>query len=154
MFGISNYIKDTDLTIEDIKFSLKMFKNLDVYSSGIIAPNPAELLLTARVEELFTNLKENYDYLIVDTAPVNMVTDTLLITKYADMFIYVARAGYLDKRLLQIPQNLYTDKRLPNMAMLINASDFKKSYGYGAYGAYGYGEVEPLPWWKTFFKKG
>ena len=152
--GVSNFIKDTELKADDIKISIKTFENLDVYSSGIIPPNPAELLLTARVEELFTNLKENYDYLIVDTAPVNMVTDTLLITKYADMFIYVARAGYLDKRLLQIPQNLYIDKRLPNMAMLINASDFKKSYGYGAYGAYGYGEVDIKPWWKTFFKKG
>lgn len=146
--GVTNYIKDNSLDILDLRFHIEGYKNLDIYSSGIIPPNPAELLLNQRVEEMFTTLKEEYDYIVVDTAPVNLVTDTLLVSKYADMFIYVARAGYLDKRLLSIPQNLYADKRLPNMAMLINASDYKKSYGYGAYGAYGYGESEVLPWWK------
>ncbi|WP_139956314.1 GumC family protein [Flavicella sediminum] len=150
--GITNYIKDENINVFDLKFNIPGYDNLDIYSSGIIPPNPAELLLNQRVEDLFAKLKEKYDYIVVDTAPVNLVTDTLLVSKYADLFIYVSRAGFLDKRLLAIPQNLYTDKRLPNMAMLINASDYKKSYGYGAYGAYGYGEVEKLPWWKTIFK--
>jgi Mrp family chromosome partitioning ATPase len=97
-------------------------------------------------------MKEIYDYIIVDTAPVNLVTDTLLISDRADLFIYVARANYLDKRLLATPQNLYQDRRLPNMAMLINGSDYKKGYGYGSYGAYGYGEVQKEAWWKTLLK--
>lgn len=150
--GVTNYIKDISLTIEDIKFNLDNHDNLDIYSSGVIPPNPAELLLHKRVDILFNGLKEKYDYLVVDTAPVNLVTDTLMISKYADMFVYVARADYLDKRLLNIPQNLYRDRRLPNMAMLINGSDYKKSYGYGSYGAYGYGEEVADPWWKTLFK--
>ncbi len=150
--GITNYIIDTSLSLEDIKFQLEKHDNLDIYSSGVIPPNPAELLLHDRVKGLFASLKEHYDYLVVDTAPVNLVTDTLMISTYADMFVYVARADYLDKRLLSIPQNLYTDKRLPNMVMLINGSDYKKSYGYGSYGAYGYGEEIPDPWWKTIFR--
>lgn len=149
--GVTNYIKDNSLKITDLKFNIEDFPNMDIYSSGIIPPNPAELLLNSRVDEMFETLKSTYDYIVVDTAPVNLVTDTLLVSKYADMFIYVARAGYLDKRLLAIPENLYADRRLPNMAMLINASDYKKSYGYGAYGAYGYGEADVLPWWKRIF---
>ena len=150
--GITNYIMDSSLDIVDLKVSLKGHSNLDIYSSGIIPPNPAELLMSPRVEDLFSALKETYDFIVVDTAPVNLVTDTLMIGKHADLFVYVARAGYLDKRLLAIPQNLYIEKRLPKMAMLINGSDYKKSYGYGAYGAYGYGESEPEPWWKKIFK--
>ena len=122
-------------------------------SSGVVPPNPAELLMTKRVENLFTIVKEEYDYIIVDTAPVNLVTDTLLIAKYADMFMYVARANYLDKRLLSIPQSLYKEKRLPNMAMILNDTDPKRSYGYG-YGGYGYGYViEEKPWYKKLFNK-
>ena len=150
--GITNYIMDSSLELEGLKVALEGHDNLDIYSSGVIPPNPAELLMNPRVEELFTKLKETYDFIVVDTAPVNLVTDTLMIGKYADLFVYVARAGYLDKRLLAIPQNLYVEKRLPKMAMLINGSDYKKSYGYGAYGAYGYGESEPKPWWKKIFK--
>jgi Mrp family chromosome partitioning ATPase len=143
---------DPALNISDLKVSLDGHDNLDIYSSGIIPPNPAELLMAPRVIELFSKLKETYDFIVVDTAPVNLVTDTLMISKYADLFVYVARADYLDKRLLAVPENLYKEKRLPNMAMLINGSDYKKGYGYGAYGAYGYGSSETTPWWKTIFK--
>jgi len=150
--GITNYIKDTTVELEDLKTTLKDHDKLDIYSSGIIPPNPAELLMHSRVQEMFEKLREEYDYLVVDTAPVNPVTDTLMISEYADMFVYVARAGVLDKRFLTIPQSLYKDKRLPNMAMLINGSDYKKGYGYGAYGAYGsygYGaSSEEKRWWK------
>lgn len=150
--GITNYIKDTTVELEDLKITLKDHDKLDIYSSGIIPPNPAELLMHSRVQEMFEKLREEYDYLVVDTAPVNLVTDTLMISEYADMFVYVARAGFLDKRFLTTPQSLYKDKRLPNMAMLINGSDYKKGYGYGAYGAYGsygYGaSSEEKRWWK------
>jgi Mrp family chromosome partitioning ATPase len=150
--GITNYILDDNLTIEDIKFSVKEHENVDFFASGIIPPNPAELLLHPRVDELFTKVKEAYDYVIVDTAPVNLVTDTLVLSHRADLFIYVVRANYLDKRLLAVPQNLYQEKRLPNIAMLINGSDHVKGYGYGAYGAYGYGQQVTKPWWKTIIK--
>ncbi|MGB2129459.1 MAG: polysaccharide biosynthesis tyrosine autokinase, partial [Flavicella sp.] len=150
--GVTNFIKDSKLTLDDMKFNLEGHPTLDVYSSGAIPPNPAELLLHSRVTELFDNLKSNYDYLVVDTAPVNLVTDTLMISKHADMFVYVARANFIDKRLLEIPQKLYIEKRLPKLSILINGSDPRSSYGYGSYGAYGYGEqTTKKSWLKNLF---
>ena len=92
--------------------------------------------------------KANYDYVIVDTAPVNIVTDTLLIGSQADLFVYVVRANYLDKRLLSVPKKMFENKRLPNMAVLINDTNYeKKGYGYGYSYGYGYTETK-TPWWK------
>ncbi len=151
--GVTNYITNEELSLDDLIFKLDDYDNLDIISSGVVPPNPAELLMTKRTENLFTIIKEEYDYIVVDTAPVNLVTDTLLIAKYADMFMYVARANYLDKRLLAVPQNLYNEKRLPNMAMILNATDPKRSYGYG-YGGYGYGYVVlEKPWYKKIFDR-
>ena len=151
--GVTNYITDDDITIDELIFSIPQVKGLDIISSGVIPPNPAELLMTKRVENLFTIVKQEYDIVIVDTAPVNLVTDTLLIAKYADMFMYVVRANYLDKRLLQVPQELYNEKKLPNMAIVLNDTDPKRSYGYG-YGGYGYGYVVvEKPWYKKIFSK-
>ncbi|WP_152286945.1 GumC family protein [Flavicella marina] len=152
--GITNFILDDQITLDTLKFSIAGHENVDFYASGAIPPNPAELLMHKRVEELFEKVTSEYDYVIVDTAPVSLVTDTLMLSHYADLFIYIARANYLDKRLLAVPQTLYNEKRLPNMAMLINGSDYKKGYGYGNYGAYGYGYGNQAnkPWWKTIFK--
>jgi tyrosine-protein kinase Etk/Wzc len=150
--GITNYIMDDSLELNDLKINMSKHQGLDIYPSGIIPPNPAELLMHPRVEELFEKTKVSYDYVVVDTAPVNLVTDTLMIANKADLFIYVTRANYLDKRLLEVPKNLYKEKRLPNMAMLLNGTDYTKGYGYGNYGAYGYGQKASGPWWKSIFK--
>lgn len=158
--GVTNYITSNNLTFDSLKFTIPEAKGLDIVSSGAIPPNPAELLSGKNVENLFKEIKEtqNYDYIVVDTAPVNLVTDTLLISKYADMFLYVVRANYLDKRLLEVPQDLYNKKRLPNMSIVLNDTDPKRSYGYGygGYGSYGYGylsEEETAPWYKKIFTK-
>lgn len=151
--GVTNYITDPDLTLKELIFTIPEVKGLDIMSSGAIPPNPAELLMTNRIDNLFTIVKQEYDIVIVDTAPVNLVTDTLLIGKYADMFMYVVRANYLDKRLLAVPQELYNEKKLPNMAIVLNDTDPKRSYGYG-YGGYGYGYVVvKKPWYKKIFSK-
>ena len=154
--GVTNYITSTDLTLEELKFNIPEAKGLDIISSGAIPPNPAELLSSKSVEDLFDEIKnkEDYDYVVVDTAPVNLVTDTLLIAKYADMFLYIVRANYLDKRLLAVPEELYRSKRLPNMSIVLNDTDPKRSYGYG-YGGYGYGYLveEEKSWFKKLFSK-
>ncbi len=148
--GITNYIKDTDLTLQDISFPFPKQSNLDVFASGIIPPNPSELLNHQRLVAFFEELKSNYDCIVVDTAPVNLVSDTLKIAHYADMFVYVCRANYTDKRLLTVAETIFKEARLPNMAMLINASDPAK--GNGAYGTYGYGTTNvDRSNWKTFF---
>lgn len=147
--GVTNFIVNNDISVEDIILKAPNSEILDIISSGDIAPNPAELLMSPRVTELFEYAKDNYEYVIVDTAAYSMVTDTLLISHFADAFIYVIRANFLDKRALSYIDTIYKEKKLPNMCLLINGIDFKKSYGYG-YG-YGYGnkfEKSRSSWYK------
>ncbi|MDO6802752.1 polysaccharide biosynthesis tyrosine autokinase [Wenyingzhuangia sp. 1_MG-2023] len=151
--GVSNYLIDKNILLEDMVSPLEGFDNLYLLSSGVVPPNPAELLLSSRIEDLFTDLKESFDYVVVDTAPVNLVTDTLMISKYADMVLYTARSNYLDKRFLEVPERLYNEKRLPNMAVLLNGLDYTRGYGYG-YGGYGYPkENEHKNIFQKIFKK-
>jgi len=146
--GLTDFLMNRSLKVTDV-IEPSSEANFDFVSSNILPPNPTELLMNGRFEELLAHGKEHYDYVIVDTAPVNLVTDALLQAHHADLFIYVVRANYLDKRLLEVPKIMYEEKRLPNMAMLINGTDFEKGYGYG----YGYAEDEvKKPWYKKLFK--
>lgn len=147
--GLTDFIMTGNGQLADYIFRAAELGNLDVLPSGSIPPNPAELLMHTGIKDLFTALKQQYKYIIVDTAPVGMVTDTLLLNDYADAFVYVVRANYLDKRLLNIAETSYKEKRLSNMAILINGSDHSKGYGYGyGYGGYGYGNDKPAKWWQ------
>jgi capsular exopolysaccharide synthesis family protein len=148
-YGVTNYLSSNDLKIEDLVVKQKGFENFYVLPAGIIPPNPAELLMSKKVDLFFNALKAQYDYIIVDTAPVSLVTDTLLIAKHADCFIYVARANFLEKRMLSIPNGLFKERKLPNMCMLLNDTDSTKGYGYG----YGYGvAVKKVSWYKKVFQ--
>jgi tyrosine-protein kinase Etk/Wzc len=147
--GVTNYLSSKELNIEDLIVKQKGFENFFILPAGIIPPNPAELLMSKKVDALFQNLKTQYDYIIVDTAPVSLVTDTILIAKHADCFVYVARANFLEKRMLSIPNGLYKERKLPNMCMLLNDTDSTKGYGYG----YGYGvTAKKVSWYKKIFK--
>ncbi|MBC5841454.1 polysaccharide biosynthesis tyrosine autokinase [Flavobacterium sp. F-380] len=148
--GFTNYLSSNDLKIEDLIVKYEGYENFHILPAGVIPPNPAELLMNKKVDSLFEKLKKEYDYIIVDTAPVSLVTDTLLIAKNADTFIYVARANFLEKKMLDIPNGLYKENKLPNMCILLNDTDSTKGYGYG----YGYGmNVGNEPWYKSIFKK-
>lgn len=136
--GFTNYIMDLSLEPKDVIYKQKEDDPIYVLPSGAIPPNPAELLMQDRVKQMFEYLEATYDYIVVDTAPVSLVTDTLLIGHFADLCIYIVRENYSDKRVLQVPENFYRDKRLPNMAVLLNAAGNKTGYNYG-YG-YGYGK--------------
>ncbi|SHG29096.1 capsular exopolysaccharide family [Flavobacterium fluvii] len=148
--GLTNYLSSSNVKIEDYIFKHKGFEQLYVLPPGSIPPNPTELLMSKKVDELFVQFKKEYDFIIVDTAPVSLVSDTLIIAKQADTFVYVVRANVLDKRMLHIPEVLYREKKLPNMALLLNDAETKKGYGYG----YGYGvTVKKMPWYKKVFSK-
>lgn len=143
--GVTNFIKDDDLMISDIIDMNTNIRGLDLIQSGDIPPNPVELLMSKRVDEIFEYGRNNYDYVIVDSAPVGMVTDTIQISQHSDLTIYVIKANFLDKRMLHIPERLHKEGKLPNMTLLINGTDTStSSYGYG----YGYGQKEILPWYK------
>jgi capsular exopolysaccharide synthesis family protein len=146
--GFTNYLSSNKYnSIDELIVKIDNYSNFYVLPAGIIPPNPAELLMDKKVGKLFEELKTKFDYIIVDTAPVSLVTDTLIVGHLADAFVYVTRANYLDKRMLKLPQQLYNESKLPNMSILINDTDSQKGYGYG-YG-YGYGvEIEEKIWWK------
>ncbi len=136
--GVTNYLSTKDLDIHSLIHRIPKYESFFVLPSGVIPPNPAELLMSNKVDVLFEQLKKEFDYIVVDTSPVHLVTDTLLIAQHPDAFVYVVRANYLDKSLLRVPYQLHMEKKLSNMAMLINDTMINKGYGYG-YGAYGYG---------------
>ena len=144
--GVTNFLSDkTNKSYTDYIVKIPNYEHFYVMPAGIIPPNPAELLMGKKVNELFESVKKDFDFVIVDTAPVSLVTDTLLIANHADAFVYVTRANYLEKRMLALVQDLYIHKKLPNMSVLVNGTDIKKGYSYGYW--YGYGlKTEKLTW--------
>ena len=139
--GVTDYIVNPDIEWRNLIHKLPETKNVDLLPSGTIPPNPAELLMSDRINHLFDELKKEYDYIIVDTAPIGLVADTLLLNKFSDVLIYVSRLNYLDKRMLNIPQALFKEKKFKNMMILTNGSVNKigNGYGYGYGNTYGYG---------------
>ena len=124
--------------------------NVDILVAGDVPPNPAELLANGHFDKVIAYGKENYDFIIIDTAPVNAATDTLLLAHHADLLVYVIRADFLNKRMLKIPKDMFENKRLPNMSMLLNGTNYKKS-GYDR--VYGYGqEAAKKTWWKRLLE--
>lgn len=116
--------------------------NLDLLMAGPIPPNPSELVSRLSLEKVIDILKHNYDYVLIDTAPVGLVTDTLQIGKHADISIYMCRADYTPKVSFQMINNLAEEKKLPNLCIAINGIDLSEKkygyyYGYGKYGKYG-----------------
>ena len=152
--GLTNYLAQKGNGLHDYIVKLDGFEHLYVLPAGIVAPNPVELLMSEKVDMMFAELKKEYDYIIVDTAPVSVVTDTLLVAKYADAFIYVMRANFLDKRMIKLAETFYQEKKLPNMALILNDTIWRKGLGTGTGYGYGYGyvDVEPKkPWYKRIF---
>lgn len=153
--GLTDYLSTKGAVIGDYINKLDGFESFDVLLAGSIPPNPTEMLMSKKFDELFVQLKSEYDFILVDTAPVSLVSDTLIVAKHADTFVYVVRANHLDKRLLNIADSMHREKKLPNMAFLLNSTDVAKGYGYGyGYGNYGYGNApEKKPWYKKIVKK-
>ena len=120
--------------------------NLDLLLGGPIPPNPTELLARQSLEDTISTLRKEYDYIVLDTAPIGMVTDTLILSRVADASIYVCRADYTHKTDYQLINELQEHHRLPNLCTVVNGIDMKKKkygyyYGYGKYGKYyGYGK--------------
>mgnify|MGYP002555372263 CR=1 FL=1 len=146
-YGITQYLSAPQST--DLRSMIQpsgISPNLSVLPGGIIPPNPTELLARQSLEDAVEILKQDYDYIVLDTAPIGMVTDTQLIARVADASIYVCRADYTHKNDYQLINELYNNNRLPNLCTVINGLDMKKKkygyyYGYGKYGKYyGYGK--------------
>ena len=138
--GLTNYLHDPSFSWRDaLVKGFKKHDKHDILLSGPIPPNPAHLLTNGRFAKLIEEAKDAYDYIIIDTAPTILVTDTMLISEYADATIYIVRADFTDKNLLKFSKDLSESGKLKNMAYVINGVGASKSYGYSYNYGYNYG---------------
>jgi len=143
--GITPLLATTDPTWEEVKQQILpsgINNNLELLLAGPIPPNPSELVSRQSLEQVVNHLKDHYDYILIDTAPVGLVTDTLQIGRVADATVYMCRADYTPKESFGLINSLADEKKLPNMCIVINGIDMSKkkygyAYGYGRYGKYG-----------------
>ena len=143
--GLTNLLRLEHVTLELLhkeKYSSGIHPNLDLLLSGPVPPNPTELLSRKSLKEVFDLLTEEYDYVILDSAPVGLVTDTLQIAHYANVCCFVCRADYTPKVNLALLDSLAQEHKLPNACVVLNGVDMSKRkygyyYGYGYYGKYG-----------------
>ena len=143
--GISNFINENFNNLDGLYYSIEGFPTLDIYGCGPLPSNPSEILLSEKVLLFFNLLKEKYDYIIVDTAPIGLVSDTLNLLKYADITLYIVRQRYTSKSQLYFIDELEKNQLANNLHIIIN--DLKiggrynnySGYGYNYYNSYGYG---------------
>ena len=134
--GVTNYIADPGLRAKDIILHEAKY---DFIPSGSSAPNPAELLMSDRLDSLIQELRGEYDYIIADNVPVGIIADATIANRIADLTVFVARIGHLDRRQLPDIEQLYVEKKLVNMALVLNGAEISRRYGYYGYYGYGYG---------------
>lgn len=149
--GMSNYLVG-NMSLDDIVVKgINDNENVDIYPSGPIPPNPAELLYSDRLKSMIDHLRKEYDYVIIDCPPAEVVADAKIINKLVDITLFVIRAGLLERSMLTEVQRFYNEDRYKNMAIILNgtldptASRMNRAnrfgYGYGYYGyGYGYGQ--------------
>ncbi len=148
--GVSNYLSGQVQDYHDVIIRLG---ELDVLPCGTIPPNPTELLFTKRFTDMLDKLKEEYDYVFIDCPPVDIVADAAIISRHAEMTLFVVRAHLMDRSFLTDIEKWYEERRFPNLSILLNGTRQEFShygysrygyhrygYHYGNYGHYGYGE--------------
>ena len=143
--GISILLTMDKVTESDLMSQIRssgINANLDLLLAGPTPPNPTELLARENMDDIMRMLREKYDYIIFDTAPVGLVTDTLQLAKHADVTAFVCRADYTPKSTFAIVNSMKKEEKLPNLCIVINGIDMSKKkygyyYGYGKYGKYG-----------------
>ena len=136
--GMSDYLVNDDLSIMDLITRSNLHERLDILISGNIPPNPYELLKTEKVKKMFDEVRVQYEYIIVDTAPLMLVADTFLLAPFADIILYVVKAGYTDKELLEFPLNTTEKGTVENISFVLNNVS-QTNLGYGNKYGYGYG---------------
>ena len=141
--GLSDYLNDSGMNWKDcVVTSGTDNPSLQICFGGSISPNTPQLFSSSAFEKFITAAKKEFDYIVVDTAPTMLVTDTLLISKFADATVFVTRSGLTDKRLLEFSKNLHKTKKLKNMAYVVNGVGKGKAKGYNYGYGYGYGSEQ------------
>ena len=143
--GISNYLAGQVLTIQDITTDEEdRHSSLDIIPVGTIPPNPTELLASERLEQLLAQLRKEYDYILIDCPPIEIVADATIISKYVDATLFVVRAGLLQRNMLPQLNKLYNSHKYKNMTVLLNGTELVhgRRYGYQYGYNYGYGRYD------------
>jgi capsular exopolysaccharide synthesis family protein len=136
--GLTNYLLGK-ASLDDLPILVPGHTNLFVLACGPIPPNPSELLLDPKVDDLFAYLKERFEVIVIDTAPVGMVSDALTLGKYADCSVYIVRQGVTHKKQLELINEFHHQGKLPKLNVILNDIRLHAGYGYYGYGRYGYG---------------
>jgi len=153
LIGLSEFMYDDQMKSSEVIHPTSFNPYCDVIYSGAITPNPTELLSNGRYQELVESLKPMYDYIILDTAPMMLVTDSFLIADIADVTVYVTRSGHTEKELVGFINKQIKDKKIKNVGLVLNdVSKIHSGYGYGKYG-YGYVADTNKSWWNKLFGK-
>ncbi|MDL2323460.1 polysaccharide biosynthesis tyrosine autokinase, partial [Bacteroidales bacterium OttesenSCG-928-A17] len=141
--GIAYYLSTPGATLEEATDQKEYHPNLNIIPVKVFPPNPAELMASSRLDELFTLAREKYDFIIVDTAPIGLVADAFRVNEFADATIFVTRADVTVKAALKDIQSYYTENKLNHVTTVLNSVPKRKGYGYGyGYGSYGYGDYK------------
>lgn len=143
--GITNLLVKDEVNWSDVKEQIipsGINDKLDILMAGPVPPNPGELVTRESLDQTMEQLKEHYDYILIDTAPVGLVTDTLALGRISNATVYVCRADFTQKASFVLINSLSMEKKLPNMSIVLNGVDLSKKkygyyYGYGKYGKYG-----------------
>lgn len=132
--GLTNYLSSPNISIDDIivKRPFDEIPSIDVIVAGPVPPNPAELLTSEKVDTMFAELRDRYDYIVVDSAPVGLVSDTFTLDRIADATIYVTRVNYTTNGDVDSIGEIYANKRLKRLSIVVNGVKTRKSYGYRA----------------------
>jgi capsular exopolysaccharide synthesis family protein len=129
--GITEYLAGDRYTLNDIIRKDPLGAGMDIITAGPVPPNPSELLNSEKVDRTFEELRQLYDYIIIDSAPVGMVSDTFSLRRISDATVYVTRANYSTTKEIKFFNAVYRDKRLKKMSIVVNGTHTKKGYGYG-----------------------
>ncbi len=139
--GLTNYLLGK-VKAEDLPVPVEGQTNLFVLPCGPVPPNPAELLLDPKLDELFAYLKQTFEVIVMDTAPVGMVSDALTLSKYANCTLYIVRQGHTFKKQIGLIDEYYREAKLPKLSVVLNDAKLRGGYGTYGYGGYGYGYGE------------
>jgi tyrosine-protein kinase Etk/Wzc len=148
--GLADFLADKNVSVSDILFTSDLRKNLDIIDSGTIPPNPTDLLEDGRLKSLLDELATQYDYVLIDSAPMMMVSDSFHILRLADVLVYIVRAKYTEKELLKYVKTVAADDNVAKLGIVLN--DVQKNelrYGYGGKYGYGYYTEEKKSFWKN-----
>ncbi len=152
LVGLTEYLYSDDTKLEDIIHVSSFNPHLDVIYSGMIPPNPTELLSNGRYEMLLETLKSRYNYIILDTAPLLLVTDTFLIAELADMTIYVSRSEYTERSLLKFANTNIDQNKIKNVGFVLNDVS-RENLGYNNKYGYGYNNIHKSNWFEKIKDK-